>query len=74
MTDADDDAFARRHRSDAAFLGLHAGEGAGRFRFTVEDRLSRMDRPHLSDFHFSDFRVGRNSAHKAGDRFLAFFK
>jgi acyl-CoA thioesterase len=38
-----DDAFARRHRSDATFLGLHAGDEAGRFRFTVEDRLSRMD-------------------------------
>jgi acyl-CoA thioesterase len=40
--DAGDAAFARRHRSDAAFLGL-ASEEAGRFRFTVEDRLSRMD-------------------------------
>jgi acyl-CoA thioesterase len=38
-----DDAFARRHRSDAAFLGLHAGDEPGRFRFVVEDRLSRMD-------------------------------
>jgi acyl-CoA thioesterase len=38
-----DDAFARRHRSDAAFLGLHAEAEEGRFRFTVEDRLSRMD-------------------------------
>ena len=37
-----DDAFDRRHHADAAFLGL-AGEGDGRFRFTVEDRLSRMD-------------------------------
>jgi acyl-CoA thioesterase len=51
VTDAAaDDAFARRHRSDAAFLGLHAagdaegdGPAPGRFRFTVEDRLSRMD-------------------------------
>ena len=42
VTDAE--AFARRHRSDAAFLGLEAsGDGDGRFRFTVEDRLSRMD-------------------------------
>ena len=37
-----DDAFARRHRSDATFLGLRA-QGDGQFRFTVEDRLSRMD-------------------------------
>jgi acyl-CoA thioesterase II len=43
------DDLAARHRSDAAFLGLRADEdagadaGAGRFRFTVEDRLSRMD-------------------------------
>lgn len=39
MTDA---ALTRRHSSDAAFLGLHA-DGDGLFRFTVEDRLSRMD-------------------------------
>jgi acyl-CoA thioesterase len=38
----DDEAFALRHRSDAAFLGLHAEDG-GRFRFVVADRLSRMD-------------------------------
>ena len=38
----DDAAFARRHQSDASFLGLTA-EGDGRFRFVVEDRLSRMD-------------------------------
>ena len=37
-----DEAFDRRHRSDASFLGLMTG-GEGRFRFTVEDRLSRMD-------------------------------
>jgi acyl-CoA thioesterase len=37
-----DAAFDRRHRSDAAFLGLASAE-PGRFRFTVEDRLSRMD-------------------------------
>lgn len=37
-----DDDFARRHQSDASFLGL-AAEGDGRFRFTVVDRLSRMD-------------------------------
>ena len=37
-----DEAFDRRHRSDASFLGLTT-EGEGRFRFTVEDRLSRMD-------------------------------
>jgi acyl-CoA thioesterase II len=36
------DDFSRRHAADAAFLGLHA-EDAGRFRFTVVDRLSRMD-------------------------------
>jgi acyl-CoA thioesterase len=44
VSDADPE-FSRRHRSDAAFLGLQAqgGEGAGRFKFTVEDRLSRMD-------------------------------
>jgi acyl-CoA thioesterase len=42
VTDSD---LARRHRADAAFLGLRRddGDGAGRFRFTVEDRLSRMD-------------------------------
>ncbi|MDQ3106994.1 MAG: thioesterase family protein [Actinomycetota bacterium] len=35
----------RRHQSDASFLGLRADSnaGAGRFRFIVEDRLSRMD-------------------------------
>lgn len=43
MTAMTDDAFARRHRSDASFLGLTAEEGDGRFRFVVEDRLSRMD-------------------------------
>ena len=37
-----DDAFDRRHQSDASFLGLHP-EGDGLFRFVVEDRLSRMD-------------------------------
>lgn len=36
------DDFARRHAADAAFLGLHP-EAEGRFRFTVVDRLSRMD-------------------------------
>lgn len=36
------DDFSRRHAADAAFLGLH-GEDEGRFRFTVVDRLSRMD-------------------------------
>lgn len=36
------DDFSRRHAADAAFLGLHA-EDEGRFRFTVVDRLSRMD-------------------------------
>jgi acyl-CoA thioesterase len=39
--------LAARHAADAAFLGLVADPGAaagdGRFRFTVEDRLSRMD-------------------------------
>lgn len=29
--------------SDAAFLGLEAGAGTGRFRFVVEDRLARLD-------------------------------
>ena len=38
----DEDAFTRRHQSDSSFLGLGA-EGDGRFRFVVEDRLSRMD-------------------------------
>ena len=38
-----DDVLARRHQSDATFLGLRAAEGPGRFHFTVEDRLSRMD-------------------------------
>lgn len=36
------DDFARRHSADASFLGLHS-EDEGRFRFTVVDRLSRMD-------------------------------
>jgi hypothetical protein len=43
MAGVTDDAFARRHRSDAAFLGLHPDGDEGRFRFVVEDRLSRMD-------------------------------
>lgn len=33
---------APRHRSDAAFLGLQ-DDADGRYRFRVEDRLSRMD-------------------------------
>jgi acyl-CoA thioesterase II len=32
-----------RHDGDAAFLGLSGDPGQGRFRFVVEDRLSRMD-------------------------------
>ena len=42
---SDADALDRRHRADAAFLGLHATgpAGEGHFRFTVEERLSRMD-------------------------------
>ncbi|HVF31827.1 MAG TPA: thioesterase family protein [Acidimicrobiales bacterium] len=42
----DQTALDRRHRSDATFLGLQtSGEPGptGSFRFTVEDRLSRMD-------------------------------
>lgn len=39
-----EDSFSRRHAADAAFLGLVAADDvAGSFRFTVEDRLSRMD-------------------------------
>jgi acyl-CoA thioesterase len=32
-----------RLANDAAFLGLEVGDSAGRFRFVVEDRLSRLD-------------------------------
>ncbi|MCC5951414.1 MAG: thioesterase family protein [Acidimicrobiia bacterium] len=35
--------LVRRRAADAEFLGLVAAPGDGRFRFVVEDRLSRLD-------------------------------
>ena len=40
---SDLDAFSRRHRADADFLGLRAQDEEGHFQFTVANHLSRPD-------------------------------